>query len=100
MKTIFFILSALTLMAVGCNKNMGKDSGSEIQKEEKFDRDGDTETYQLEEKRVVPENEMQKEEVTPGSEIQKDENHDQHIQEQQADEARRSADESVDLTEE
>lgn len=98
MKTVFFILSALMLIAVGCNRNMKNESGTEIQKEEKFDRDGNVETYQLEEKRVVPEGEIQKEEVKPDSKIKKDENHQQHLQEQE--EARRSADEGVDLTEE
>jgi len=98
MKTIFFIFSALILMAVGCNRNTGNEAGTEIQQEERFDRDGNTETYQLEEKEVTPENEMQKEEVNPDSNMMRDENHQQHIQEQE--EAGRSADDSVNLIEE
>lgn len=102
MKTVFFILSALTLMAFGCNKKSGVDSGTEIQKEETFDRDGNKETYKLEEKRELPDGEMQKEEVVPGNmdHMQKqDENHNDHIK-QQEEERKRSADESADLIQE
>lgn len=96
MKSVFFILSALTLMAFGCNKNMGSDSGTEIQKEEKFDKDGNKETYQLEETREVPDGEVQREEETPkdSQNMQTDENHDEHIQRQE------EAEESTDLIQE
>lgn len=103
MKTVFFILSALTLMAFGCNKNSGVDSGTEMQKEETFNRDGNKETYELEETRESPDGEMQREEVVPGDSdhMQKqDENHNDHIKQQEEEDARRSADESADLIQE